>query len=125
MALLTIIIIDLVLGVAGAANGGFLLEVLGLLISVPIVVWGSTLVLKWVDRFPSIISIGCGILILTATQTILDEKLLAPYLPAHTWFDELSGAILTAALLAAFMYWQQQNQRAPVKMIGQTANSNV
>ena len=125
MALLTIIIIDLVLGVAGAANGGFLLEVLGLLISVPIVVWGSTLVLKWVDRFPSIISIGCGILILTATQTILDEKLLAPYLPAHTWFGELSGAILTAALLAAFMYWQQQNQRAPVKMIGQTANSNV
>ena len=125
MALLTIIIIDLVLGVAGAANGGFLLVVLGLLISVPIVVWGSTLVLKWVNRFPSIISIGCGILILTATQTILDEKLLAPYLPAHTWFGELSGAILTAALLAAFMYWQQQNQRAPVKMIGQTANSNV
>ena len=125
MALLTIIIIDLVLGVAGAANGGFLLVVLGLLISVPIVVWGSTLVLKWVNRFPSIISIGCGILILTATQTILDEKLLAPYLPAHTWFGELSGAILTAALLAAFMYRQQQNQRAPVKMIGQTANSNV
>ena len=117
--------VDNVLGVAGAANGSFLLVVLGLLISVPIMVWGSTLVLKWVDRFPSIITIGCGVLIWTATQMILDEKLLAPYLPAHTWFDELSGAILTVALLAAFMYRQQINKRARVKLIAQSASSNV
>ncbi len=117
--------VDNVLGVAGAANGSFLLVVLGLLISVPIMVWGSTLVLKWVDRFPSIITIGCGVLIWTATQMILDEKLLAPYLPAHTWFDELSGAILTAALLAAFMYRQQQNKRARAKLIAQTADAKV
>jgi hypothetical protein len=43
-------------------------------------------------------------LIWTASQMILDEKLLAAYLPAHTWFDELSGAILTVALLGAFLY---------------------
>lgn len=102
--------VDNVLGVAGAAQGNFLLVVLGLLISVPIMVWGSTLVLKWVDRFPSIITIGSGILIWTATQMILDEKLLAPYLPAHTWFDKLSGAILTAALLGAFIYQQSRKK---------------
>ena len=101
--------VDNVLGVAGAAQGNFLLVVLGLLISVPIMVWGSTLVLKWVDRFPSIITIGSGILIWTASQMILDEKLLAPYLPTHTWFDKLSGAILTVAVLGAFMY--QQNRK--------------
>ena len=44
--------LDNVLAVAGAAKGSFLLVVLGLLISIPIVVWGSTLILKWVDRFP-------------------------------------------------------------------------
>jgi YjbE family integral membrane protein len=104
--------VDNVLGVAGAANGSFLLVVLGLLISVPIMVWGSTLVLKLVDKYPSIITIGAGVLIWTATQMILDEKLLAPYLPAHTWFDELSGAILTAALLGAFMYRQKQKKDA-------------
>ena len=102
--------VDNVLGVAGAAQGNFLLVVLGLLISVPIMVWGSTLVLKWVDRFPSIITIGSGILIWTATQMILDEKLLAPYLPAHNWFDKLSGAILTAALLGAFVYKQNRKK---------------
>jgi YjbE family integral membrane protein len=47
--------IDNVLGVAGAAHGSFLLVVLGLLISVPIVIWGSTLVLRLVERHPSIV----------------------------------------------------------------------
>jgi predicted tellurium resistance membrane protein TerC len=46
--------VDNVLGVAGAAHGAFGLVVIGLLISVPIVVWGSSVVLKLVDRFPSI-----------------------------------------------------------------------
>ena len=104
--------VDNVLGVAGAANGNFLLVVLGLLISVPIMVWGSTLVLKLVDKYPSVITIGAGVLIWTATQMILDEKLLAPYLPAHSWFDELSGAILTFALLGVFMYRQKQKKDA-------------
>jgi YjbE family integral membrane protein len=103
--------VDNVLGVAGAAQGNFLLVVLGLLISVPIMVWGSSLVLKWVDKYPSIITIGSGVLIWTALQMILDEKLLAPYLPAHSWFDEVSGAALTAIILSLFIYRQQQRKR--------------
>jgi YjbE family integral membrane protein len=107
--------VDNVLGVAGAAQGSFLLVVLGLLISVPIMVWGSTLVLKLVDRYPSIITIGAGVLIWTATQMILDEKLLADYLPTHSWFDELSGAILTVAILGAFIYRQNRKKLALAK----------
>ena len=117
--------VDNVLGVAGAANGSFLLVVLGLLISVPIMVWGSTLVLKWVDRFPSIITIGCGVLIWTATQMILDEKLLAPYLPAHTWFDELSGAILTASILGALIWRQRQIKQARAKVDAAEISTNA
>ena len=48
--------------------------VLGLLIGVPIMIWGSTLVLKLVDRHPWIITAGAGVLIWTATQMILDEN---------------------------------------------------
>src|SRR4029453_9965930 len=47
--------IDNVLGVAGAAHGAMDLVVIGLLVSVPIVVFGSTVVLKLVQRFPIII----------------------------------------------------------------------
>lgn len=91
--------VDNVLGVAGAAQGSMLLVVIGLLISVPIMVWGSTLVLKLVDKHPWIITAGAGVLIWTALQMILDEKLLAPYLPTHNWFDEVIGAALTFIII--------------------------
>lgn len=71
--------LDNVLAVAGAAHGSPLLVVLGLLISVPIVVWGSTLILKWVERFPIIITIGAGVLAWTAAKMIVDEQFLERY----------------------------------------------
>ncbi len=108
--------VDNVLGVAGAAQGSFLLVVLGLLISVPIMVWGSTLVLKLVDQRPWIITVGAGVLIWTAMQMLLDEKLIAGYLPAHSWFDELSGALLTLAILGAFIYRQKLKKAALEKL---------
>ena len=69
--------IDNVLGVAGAAHGDFALVVIGLVISVPIVVFGSTLVLKLVQRFPMIIQIGAAVLAFTAAKMIVNEGLLA------------------------------------------------
>jgi len=69
--------IDNVLGVAGAANGSFDLVVLGLLISIPIVVMGSKLVLRLVERWPLIIHVGAAVLAFTAAQMIVSEKLLA------------------------------------------------
>lgn len=85
-AMKTIIIADAVMGldnvlaVAGAAHGSFMLVVIGLLVSVPIVVWGSTLILKWVERFPAIIYIGAGVLAWTAAKMIISEPLLKNYL---------------------------------------------
>jgi len=68
--------VDNVLGVAGAAHGAFDLVVIGLLISVPIVVWGSSVVLKLVARFPIIIYLGAGVLAFTAAKMIVSEPLL-------------------------------------------------
>jgi YjbE family integral membrane protein len=70
--------IDNVLGVAGAAQGSFDLVVIGLLISIPIVVFGSTVVLKLVERFPVIIQIGSAVLAFTAAKMIVSEPLLDP-----------------------------------------------
>ncbi|QHN48362.1 TerC family protein [Geobacillus stearothermophilus] len=71
--------LDNVLAVAGAAHGSFLLVILGLLISVPIMVWGSTLILKWIERFPIIITIGAGVLAWTAAKMIVGEPFLKEY----------------------------------------------
>jgi len=70
--------VDNVLGVAGAAHGDFGLVVIGLLVSVPIVVFGSTMVLKLVERFPVIINIGAAVLAFTAAKMIVGEALLDP-----------------------------------------------
>jgi YjbE family integral membrane protein len=68
--------IDNVLGVAGAAHGAFDLVVIGLLVSVPIVVFGSKMVLKLVERFPMIIHAGAAVLAFTAAKMIVTEPVL-------------------------------------------------
>jgi len=70
--------VDNVLGVAGAANGDFTLVVIGLLISIPIVVLGSKLVLQLVEKWPVIINLGAAVLAFTAAQMVINEKLLDP-----------------------------------------------
>jgi len=78
-AMKTIVIADAVMGldnvlaVAGAAHGSYVLVVLGLLISIPIVIWGSTLILKWVERFPSIVYIFAAVLAWTAAKMMVSE----------------------------------------------------
>ena len=68
--------VDNVLGVAGAAHGAMDLVVIGLLVSVPIVVLGSSVVLRLVERFPVIITLGAAVLAFTAAQMIVGEPLL-------------------------------------------------
>jgi len=67
--------VDNVLGVAGAAHGSYVLVALGLVTSVPIVVWGSTWLLKWVERHPSIVYLGSAVLLWTAANMIASEPL--------------------------------------------------
>ena len=86
--------LDNVLAVAGAAHGSYLLVVAGLVISVPIVVWGSTLVLKVVDRFPAVVYVGAGVLVWTAVKMIGGEPLLKPWLDAAP----LLGTLLYLAI---------------------------
>jgi len=95
--------LDNVLAVAGAAKGSFLLVILGLLISVPIVVWGSQLILKWVDRFPVIIYLGGAVLAWTAAQMMLNEPLLAGFTEGRVWVQAsvylaVIGGVLSAGL---------------------------
>jgi YjbE family integral membrane protein len=70
--------VDNVLGVAGTAQGAMDLVIIGLLISVPIVVVGSAVVLKLVERFPVIIKLGAAVLAATAAKMIISEPVLDP-----------------------------------------------
>ncbi|HVP08844.1 MAG TPA: TerC family protein [Burkholderiales bacterium] len=100
----TVMGLDNVLAVAGAAGGSILLVVLGLLISIPIVVWGSTLILRWIERFPAILYAGGAVLAWTAAKMIAGEPFMAEALAARPgWtasiYVGVIGGVLAAALL--------------------------
>lgn len=96
--------VDNVLGVAGAAHGAMDLVVIGLLISVPIVVFGSTMVLKLVERFPMIIKVGAAVLAFTAAKMIVNEPVLGTTFsenPAARW--GLTAAVIVGVLAAGWL----------------------
>lgn len=88
-AMKTIVVADAVMGldnvlaVAGAAHGSFALVVIGLLVSIPIVIWGSQLILRYVERYPGIIYIGGAVLAWTAAKMIGSEPLAGDVLAAY------------------------------------------
>jgi YjbE family integral membrane protein len=92
--------IDNVLGVAGAAHGDFILVVIGLLISVPIMVAGSTAILRLVDRYPIIIYLGSAVLAFTAARMIANEPWLGKYLDDREVLTWALHAVTVAAVLS-------------------------
>lgn len=92
--------LDNVLAIAGAAGGSFALVILGLLVSVPIVVWGSTLFIKWTKQFPAIAYVGAGILAFTAAKMLLEEPLLKPFVETLG-----AGKWLIAAAAVSLILW--------------------
>lgn len=77
--------LDNVLAIAGASGGHMALVIIGLAISVPLVVWGSTLILKLIERFPIIVYVGAGAIAWTAARMIAHDHLLKPWFDAHGW----------------------------------------
>jgi len=105
--------VDNVLGVAGAANGSFDLVVIGLLISIPIVVLGSKLVLRLVEKWPVIIHLGAADLAFTAAQMIINEKLLDPVFDGGETINNLARAatyIVAIAGVLAMGWWATRKQ---------------
>ena len=96
-AIRTILVADLVmsldnvLAVAAAAKGNTALLIIGLAVSIPLIIFGSTLLLKVMDRFPIIITLGAALLGFLAGEMLLTD----PAVVAR--FGELSHAVLNAA----------------------------
>lgn len=81
-AIRTIIIADFVMSldnvvaVAGVAGGNIWLIVVGLAISIPLIIWGSQILMKLMNRFPIIIVLGAALLGYTAGEMILNEEVI-------------------------------------------------
>lgn len=103
----TIMGLDNVLAVAGAANASnhsFLLVVIGLIISIPIMVWGSTLFVKLIDKYPIIIYIGSAVLAFTAARMITHEPFLHDFFEAYPYVGWIMIALVTVGVVMAGRY---------------------
>ncbi|WNL47597.1 TerC family protein [Dyella sp. BiH032] len=115
-ALRTIIVADALMGldnvlaIAGASGGHMALVIIGLAISVPLVVWGSTLILKLIERFPVIVYIGAGAIAWTAARMIAHDHLLKPWFDTHGWAKYVLDVVLVAAICGGGWYAQRQRR---------------
>ena len=91
--------LDNVIAVAGAANGSMTLVVFGILVSIPIVVWGSQLVLKLMDRFPVVITAGGALLGWIGGGMIVGDPALPADLLAGIPYAKHFAAALGAVLV--------------------------
>jgi YjbE family integral membrane protein len=93
--------LDNVLGVAAAANGSLVLLVFGLLVSVPLVIAGSALILKLIERFPILIVGGGALLGYIAGEMFVREPVLMPWLEARGHWTHWGVPVACAVLVVA------------------------
>ena len=97
--------LDNVLGVAAAAKGNAVLLVLGLAISIPLIVYGSTLILKLMQRWPIIITLGGAILGWVAGEMMITDPVISGWVDGQAkWLHTIAPAF-GAALVIAMGKW--------------------
>lgn len=96
----TVMGVDNVLAIGGVARDDILLIVLGLAISVPIIVWGSRLVILLVERYPAVILLGSAVLAWTAFKMIVQESVVRGVAENHPAIAMAIGIAIAAVSLA-------------------------
>jgi YjbE family integral membrane protein len=118
-AIKTILIADLimstdnVIAVAAAAKGSITLLVLGLVISIPLVVYGATMLMKLMERYPVIITLGAAILGWTAGEMAVTDPAIAEWVKANVaWLETYyAAAAVGAVLVVAVGKWLAGRKR--------------
>ena len=105
-AIRTILIADLVMSldnviaVAAAAKGSNTLLILGLAISIPLVIFGSKIMIKLMDRFPIIVTLGAALIGWVGGETIVSDVAMKSIVEANHWMHTAFPALGAAIVLA-------------------------
>jgi YjbE family integral membrane protein len=117
-AVRTILIADLVMSldnviaVAAAAQGSMLLLILGLAISIPLVIFGSTLMIKLMERFPIIVVLGAALIGWVGGETIVSDAVFRDYLLGNHWLHYVAAAAGAALVIALGKLIQARGHKA-------------
>ncbi|MBI2754771.1 MAG: TerC family protein [Betaproteobacteria bacterium] len=144
-AIKTILIADLimsldnVIAVAAAAGGSWVLLILGLAISIPLVIFGATLLVKLMERFPVIITIGAALIGLVAGEMLVTDPVMVDWMKDHVAGFELAGdkpklhgvslelaaGAIGAAIVVVWGLWLAKRQEAAAKLAAPAADTET
>ena len=105
--------LDNVIAVAGAAKGDLGLVVFGIVISIPIIVWGSKFVLKLMDRFPVVITLGAALLGWIAGGMAVGDVTLQAYLEGAPSWLHYPCSVAGALFVVGLGHWLARRHPAP------------
>lgn len=100
--------LDNVIAVAGVGHGDIILIAIGVLVSIPIILLGSAIILKAIEKFPIITYIGSGILAWTATGMMVHDRILSKYIP--TTVGTIACIVVTIGVV--FAGWLRNRKAA-------------
>jgi YjbE family integral membrane protein len=114
-AIKTILIADVVmsldntLAIAGVAKGNWTLLITGLALSIPLIVVGSTVIMKIMDRFPIVVYVGAALIAWTAGEMIDSDAAAQPFLPSIFHGTPYLAMLLTLGVLG-YGWWNNYKQ---------------
>jgi len=118
-AVKTILVADIVmsldntLAIAGIAKGDWTLLVVGLALSIPLVVMGSAVIMKIMDRYPIVVYVGAGLIAWTAGEMIDSDPAVQPYLPQVFHGTFYLALLLTLAVIGYGWWYNRRRGRSP------------
>ncbi len=134
-AIRTILIADLVMSldnviaVAAAAKGDLLLLIVGLLISIPLVIFGSTLLMRVMERWPVIVTIGAGLIGWVAGEMSVSDPAIKDWVDTHAAWLHYAAPVLGAIIVVGLGKWlasrkSEEDGEHPVVDLAQPADQH-
>lgn len=109
--------LDNVLGVAAVAKGDVVLLILGLLISMPLIIYGSTVIMKLMGRFPVLITLGAALLGYVAGDMGVSDQVVAPWSEANLpLLHSLAPVLGAVGVVLAGKLFARRRERAVVEI---------
>ena len=110
--------LDNVLGVAAAAKGNVALLIIGLGLSIPLIIYGSTMILKLMNRWPIIITVGGGLLGWVAGEMLITDPAVSGWVDAQApWLHSVAPILATAAVIGAGKWFSRSTPEAPTVVV--------
>jgi YjbE family integral membrane protein len=103
--------IDNVLGVAAAAKGSLFLLIFGLVISIPIVIAGSQIIMRLVERFPLLVVAGGGLLGYVAAEMMIEDPVVVDWVNAQGAWIRWAAPIAGIVVVIGIAQWLKSRSR--------------